>query len=91
MFDTDTRDEKLVTSAFLVGIKDSSIGVDEANEHLSELGELVDTMGLIITGKCMVNLRSLNMRYYIGSGKAEEITMQAKHQNAECIVVDFEL
>ena len=39
----------------------------------------------------MVNLRSLNTRYYIGSGKAEEIALLAKESGAECIVVDFEI
>jgi len=74
-----------------VGIKAPTIGNDEAYEHLSELGELVDTMGLTVTGNCMVNLRSMNSRYYIGSGKAEEITLQAQQNKAECIIVDFEL
>ena len=47
--------------------------------------------GLQITGTCTVNLRSQNARYYIGSGKAEEITLHAKESKAECIIVDFEL
>jgi GTPase len=91
MFDTEIRDEKLVTCAFLVGIKNPDISTDEANEHLSELGELVDTMGLEVTGNCMVNLRSPNTRYYVGSGKVEEIALFARQSKAECIVVDFEL
>ena len=91
MFDTDARDEKLVTSAFLVGVKEPTMEDTEAQEHLSELGELVDTMGLKVTEKCMVPLRSVSTRYYIGSGKAEEIASQAKETGAECIVVDFEL
>ena len=91
MFDSETRDEKTVTSAFLVGIKEASITIDDAYEHLSELEELVDTMGLAVTGKCMVNLRSPDARFYIGSGKAEEISSEAKGGSAECIIVDFEL
>ena len=91
MFDTETRDEKQVTSAYLVGIKEPTVEINKAQEHLFELGELVNTMGLEITGNCLVNLRTLNTRYYIGSGKAEEISAQAKQNNAECIIVDFEL
>ena len=50
MFDSEPRDEKFVTTAFLVGIKEPNITSDEAHEHLLELGELVDTMGLKVTG-----------------------------------------
>ena len=91
MFDTEERDERKVKNAFLVGVKESTQGIDKASEHLTELGELVNTMGLDITGECMVNLRSENTRYYIGSGKVEEITDLAKNKKSECIVVDFEL
>ena len=91
MFDSNIRDEKIITKAFLVGVKEPAISANIAFEHFFELEELVDTMGLTVAGKCMVNLRSIDIRYYIGSGKTEEIALQAKESGAECIVVDFEL
>ena len=90
MFDIE-NDTRRVARAFLVGIKEIGESDFEAEECLAELGELVDTMKLAITGKTIVSLRSPNSRFYIGSGKVEEIVFSAKEQNADCIIVDFEL
>ena len=92
MFTVDNReDNKKVLNAYLVGIKSSEIDSDKAYEHVCELAELADTMGLDVLGHEIVNLRNANSRFYIGSGKVEEIVEKAKSINAECIIVDFEI
>lgn len=91
MFDSDSKDDKTIEKSFLVGIKEYGTESEKAYEYLSELEELVDTMGLTTVGNLMVNHRATNARYYIGSGKVEEIISEAKQLQAECIIVDFEL
>ena len=92
MFVVDNRkDTKRVINAFLVGIRNAEINNDKAYEHVCELAELADTMGLDVLGHEIVNSRNVNSTYYIGSGKVEEIVDKAKKLGAECIVVDFEI
>ena len=91
MFDTSPNDDNKVERAFLVGINETNFNGNEAEEHLQELSELVDTMGLKVTGSEIVNVRTHNARYYIGSGKVGELVQQAKELNSDCIIVDFDL
>lgn len=92
MFQVDYTDKsKNIINAFLVGIRSQDISLEKAKEHLNELGELVSTMGLEVKGSEIVNLRAPSSRYFIGSGKAEEIVNIAKSLNTECIVVDFDV
>ena len=92
MFVVDNRkDTKKVINAFLVGIRNAEISSDKAYEHVCELAELADTMGLEILGHEIVNNRNVNSTYYIGSGKVFEIVDKAKDLGAECIIVDFEI
>lgn len=86
-----TEKTKKVEFAYLVGIETYPLDSTLANEHLNELRELVDTMGLKIKGSEVVKLRESNAKFYIGSGKVEEIGIAAKESQADCIVVDFEL
>jgi GTPase len=92
MFAVDNReDTKKVLNAYLVGIKSLEVDSDKAYEHVCELAELADTMGLAVLGHEIVNLRNVNSRFYIGSGKVDEIVEKAKSIKAECIIVDFEI
>ncbi|MCF7791769.1 MAG: GTPase HflX [Victivallales bacterium] len=90
-FIDDRKDTKKVINAFLVGIRSSEISGDKAYEYVCELAELADTMGLEVLGHEIVNLRAPNSRFYIGSGKVNEIAEKAKSLKAECIIVDFEI
>ncbi|MCP4177210.1 MAG: GTPase HflX [bacterium] len=93
MIGTDNKDQNInkVQTAFLVGCKSANNSVDNSKEHLGELKELVNTMGLETVGAEIANIRTPNSRYYIGSGKVEEIIHAAKRFEADCIIVDFEL
>ena len=85
------NNKKTVKKAYLVGVNASGAEAHLAEEHLLELEELVDTMGLKTITSEVVYLRKPNAKFYIGSGKVEEIAQKAKENGAECIVVDFEL
>jgi GTPase len=93
MIGTEDKDQQInkVQTAFLVGFKSANDNVDNSKEYLDELKELVNTMGLETVGFEIVNVRKPNSRYYIGSGKVEEIIDSAKRFGADCIIVDFEL
>ncbi len=82
---------KKIESAYLVGIETSSVDSTMAEEHIQELCELVDTTGLKVKGTEIVKLRQSNSKFYIGSGKVEEIGITAKNNQADCVIVDFEL
>ncbi len=88
-FQVDNK--KIVRKAYLVGISATGLETHLAAEHLMELEELVDTMGLQTVKSEVVYLRRPNSKFYIGSGKVKEIAQAAKENSAECIVVDFDL
>ena len=77
--------------AFLVGVTEAGEDPSEAREHLEELRELVSTLGFRIVGERMAGIRLPNPRFYVGSGKAEEIASAAREAGAELIVFDTEL
>jgi len=93
MFEIEKPSNKeiLLNTAFLVGIKDNTIEKTKVEEHLSELEELVDTMGFSTLGSEIVNLKLPNSKFYIGDGKAEEISSKAAELKVECIIADFDL
>ncbi len=74
--------------AFLVGVQTAETTAEKANELLDELGELVDTLGLVLAGRLVVKLREPNARFYIGEGKAREVKDLAERLNADVIVFD---
>ena len=88
-FQVDNK--KVVKKVYLVGVSTPGPEVHLAAEHLKELEELVDTMGLQTVKSEIVYLRKPNAKFYIGSGKVEELAQSAKDNDAECIVVNFEL
>lgn len=74
--------------AFLVGVRDSRIGLQEAESLLRELGGLAKSLGLEIAGTMMVPLRERNPATLVGSGKADEIVAAAKADGATSIIFD---
>src|SRR5690606_579229 len=63
----------------------------EAVELLDELQELVENLGIGIVGRTIVNLRQPTPATLVGSGKAEEITGEARLLEADVIVFDESL
>ena len=65
--------------ALLVGIYSDREPKDEAESLLKELNELVDTLGIPITDSLLVKLNKPQSRYFLGSGKSEEVVRLATH------------
>lgn len=76
--------------AYLVGIE-SNVTSETATALLSELAALTRTLGIAVVGREMVRLREISPRYYIGSGKAEEIARRARDLDADLLIFDEDL
>lgn len=90
MFDVRERPE-FVERALLVGVYSAPEEEGEAEELLDELGELVRALGVAVVGRTLVHIRAPRARLLIGSGRAEEIVLQAEASDADCIVFDHAL
>ena len=87
----ETAEAQRKSGAYLVGVTEPGESPAEARDHLEELRELVGTLGYPIAGETMVSIRAPHAKYYLGSGKAEEVCGAAKGANAELLVFDTEL
>jgi GTPase len=65
--------------------------VREADEHLDELARLADTAGARIVGTLRQRLESPHPRYFIGEGKAQELSKLMEDGDASLVVFDDEL
>ena len=90
MFEIKAR-EKMVERALLVGAFTGNDLEDEAQDLLSELEELVRTLGVPVREKMLVYHREPQSRYLIGSGKAEEIADRIKELECDVLIFDNEL
>ncbi len=80
-----------VDRAVLVGTPRDSARADGAREHLEELERLTDTAGGVVVGRLVQRRRAPEARYYLGRGKASELSALVKELNADLIVFDDEL
>lgn len=79
-------DESVSERAILVGIENS-----EPYDTLGELAELVKTAGAKVVGRSIQKRRTVDNATYIGSGKAEELSLMASELEADLFVFDDEL
>lgn len=90
MFEIKHRD-KMVERALLVGAYTAIDEKEDAEDLLSELGELVRTLGIPIIEKRLIFNREPQARLFVGSGKAEEVCERAKELNCDIIIFDNQL
>ena len=84
MIETEEKKEKVI----LVGVcRDDS----DINKSLDELAELVKTAGGEAVSRITQNLEHFNNKYYVGSGKLEEILWEIEDYEADAICCDDEL
>ena len=76
--------------AYLVGIQ-SPDEPGDAGALLSELRALTETLGLETVGEETVRVREISPRYYLGSGKAEQIAERARDAEADVLIFDEDL
>ena len=81
----------MVQRALLVGAYTEAGAKSEAASLLAELEELVETLGVPVIDRMLVQHRETHARYLVGSGKAEEISAKAKADGLDVIIFDNEL
>ena len=82
---------KQAERALLVSVYKGTAQKEESESLLIELNSLVDTLGIPVLDSLLVRVQEPNPRYFVGSGKAEEIFEHAKQLEADVIVFDNEL
>ena len=81
----------MVEKALLVSAYERPSERTSADNLLSELGELVDTLGVPVAGKMLVHMRETHPRLLIGSGKAQEIADHIRAEGLDALIFDNEL
>ena len=87
MFDIKER-PKQVERALLIGVYKDAEQKEESESLLAELDALVDTLEIPVIDRLLVKVQARNARYFVGSGKAEEIAEHAKQLEVDVIVFD---
>lgn len=88
-FSPEAANEK--ARAFLVAVYHGSAQKSIAEEHLSELAQLVETYGAIPIQKEACAIRQFNASTFISEGKLEELVLQAHDCQANLVIFDEEI
>ena len=72
--------------AILVGMDN-----DEGYDTLKELADLAETAGALVVDSIQVRKRPIDKATYIGSGKAEELSLKGSELEADLFIFDDEL
>ncbi len=73
--------------AYLVGICLHETR-EEAASLLDELRQLVETLGIVIVGQTLVRMHQAHARFFVGTGKADEIMVEAQKHQADVVIFD---
>jgi len=84
---TDRREE----TAVLIGLITRDQSADKSQEYLDELSFLVTTAGGVEKKRFVQKLDKPDQKYFVGSGKLEEISAYIKAENIDVAVFDDEL
>ncbi len=68
-----------------------AIVVGESAWAIDEMEGLFTTLGGVVASKCLVDLRKIDSRTYVGSGKLEELGKQMEAEEADVLLMDFDL
>ncbi|WP_010664877.1 GTPase HflX [Marinilabilia salmonicolor] len=84
--------EKELEKVVLVAIRTPDVSDREVEEYLDELAFLAETAGAIPVKRFVQSLPMPDKRYFVGSGKLEEIVEYVKvHEDVDSIIFDDEL
>jgi GTP-binding protein HflX len=77
--------------AFLVGLILPGRPGYVVDEHLDELAQLAESAGVKVAGRAVQSRKSADSATWIGAGKVEEISAQAKELKADLLIFDDDL
>ena len=81
----------MVERALLVRICFDKREEEESRSLLTELAELVATLGIGVVGEQLIRARETQKKFLCGKGKAEEVASCARELGCDCIVFDNQL
>ncbi len=77
--------------AILITLKTSELNKEIVTEHINELEELASTAGAETVIKIIQDKNTIDPTYYIGKGKAEEISQLIERDNLDIAIFDDDL
>ncbi|GAB6281276.1 MAG: GTPase HflX [Ignavibacterium sp.] len=77
--------------AILITLKTSELNKEIVTEHINELEELAYTAGAETVIKIIQDKNTIDPTYYIGKGKAEEISQLIERDNLDIAIFDDDL
>ena len=80
-----------VDRAVLVGAPERAFSANLVDEHLRELARLTDTAGGEVVGTLIQRVDRPHPRFYIGEGKANELSELVRSESADLVIFDEEL
>lgn len=81
----------MVERALLVAVRIAGKNEDNVDNLLTELTDLVATLGIGVMETMVVTIRKPHPHFFIGKGKAYDIMEHAKEQGYDCVVFDDSL
>jgi len=85
------KTEQTKQKAFLISAGIPGRSTAEASASIKELHDLVQTMGMEIAGFQVVTLQKIHPKFYLGTGKVEELLAEALDLEAEFLIFDQDL
>ena len=82
---------KTGNKAILIGLITQNTSAEKAEEYLDELEFLAETAQIETKGKVLQRLQAPDSRYFVGSGKLEEIKVMIEVNDADCLIFDDDL
>ncbi len=77
--------------AVLVGVIRDNQTAEQVEEYLDELAFLAETAGAATLKKFTQKLKHPDVRYFVGSGKLEEIKTYIEYANVNTVIIDDEI
>lgn len=74
-----------------MGAPDRSAPTESVHEHLAELGRLTDTAGGEVVATLIQRIAAPHPRYYVGEGKAKELSELVQSSEGNLVIFDEEL
>jgi GTP-binding protein HflX len=81
----------IIEQVILVGVALKAQKSEEVEEHMDELEFLASTAGGATVGRFVQRMQQPDKRFFIGSGKLEEIKVFARAKDADTVIFDEEL
>ncbi len=83
--------KKVREKAVLVGVASGNVSLEKTGEYLDELAFLADTAGAEVRKRFVQRLDFPNGKYYVGTGKLEEIKTYVVAEKIDLVIFDDEL